>query len=213
MSSRLVRPGHTPSVRFILYLFLGALLCACGRSSPELPPLKSDAVILSFGDSLTYGTGAGEGQSYPDVLEQLTGKTVLNAGVPGEVSADGLKRLPSAVEKAAPDLVILCHGGNDFLRKFPKSQTENNLRAMIDYLRLKNIPLVLIGVPNFGILLRTHELYETVAEDLEVPLEADIIPDLLGDNSYKSDQIHPNAAGYRRMAEAMQALLIDSGAL
>ena len=62
-------------------------------------------------------------------------------------------------------------------------------------------------------MLSAAEFYETVAEDLAVPADLDIVPDLLGDNRYKSDLIHPNAAGYARMAEAVETLLREAGAL
>ena len=68
------------------------LLAGCTQSA-KLPPLAGDGVLLAFGDSLTFGTGAAEGESYPAVLERLTGLKVLNYGVPGEISAAGLARL------------------------------------------------------------------------------------------------------------------------
>ena len=187
----------------------------CSAPVEPLPRLSDDAVILAFGDSLTFGTGAKTHQSYPAVLETLTARTVINAGKPGEVSADGLQRLPREVESAQPDLVILCHGGNDFLRKLDKTKTKQNLRAMIEYLHGQDIPVVLIGVPDFGLFLSTADLYLEVAEEMGVPIEADIIPELLDakDFAFKSDRIHPNSAGYQRMAETMQTLLEKHGAL
>ena len=188
------------------------LFAACG-DTPRLAELDDDAVILAFGDSLTYGTGAKGHQSYPAVLENLTGITVVNAGLPGEESDAGLERLPKVVADEVPDLVILCHGGNDFLRKRSRENTEKNLRSMIDYLRAQDIPVVLLGVPEFGLLLSTADVYHLIADELDVPLEDDIIPDLLGQNKYKSDHLHPNADGYRLMAKAIRDLLVDSGAL
>lgn len=196
-----------------LALLVAGLLSGCGSSTEPLPRLSSDAVVLAFGDSLTFGTGAKPQQSYPAVLETLIGRTVINAGKPGEVSADGLRRLPREVESEEPDLVILCHGGNDFLRKLDKRKTKKNLLSMIEYLREEEIPVVMLGVPDFGLFLNTADIYLEVAEEMAVPIEADIIPDVGGDNRLKSDHIHPNAAGYRRMAETIQALLTQNGAL
>src|SRR5258708_9735054 len=98
-------------------LFLLALLAACGGGQPKLPPLAPDSVVLAFGDSLTFGIGANAGESYPARLEALIGRKVVSAGVPGEVSAQGLARLPSALEQAKPQLGILVHVRNDTLSK------------------------------------------------------------------------------------------------
>ena len=105
---------HCTTYLYMLLMLIGLTGCS---SDLELPPLNNDAVILSFGDSLTSGTGANKAESYPAYLEQLISRKVINAGVPGELSERGLKRLPALLEEHQPDLLILCHGGNDLLRK------------------------------------------------------------------------------------------------
>jgi len=198
--------------RFIA-AFVLVWLAGCGEEPLRLDKLDDDSVIVAFGDSLTYGTGAEEHQSYPAVLEELIGITVINEGVPGEQSRAGRKRLPKVVEAEQPDLVIFIHGGNDFLHKQPRSETEANLRAMIDYLHKHDIDVIMLGVPDAGVLLSTADVYEIVAEDMNVPMDDDIIPDLLSSNQYKSDHVHPNAKGYRKMAQALRDLLKEVGAL
>lgn len=189
------------------------MLVGCGGSQPQVRKLSEDAVIMAFGNSLTSGTGVGPGSSYPTVLQQLTGRAVVNAGVPGEVSASGLQRLPGVVDKARPALVILLHGGNDILRKRDLQETERNLRAMVGLLQERGIAVVLIGVPRPSLLLSTADFYDDVANDLDLPYDGNIVPELLGDNRYKSDTIHLNELGYRRLAEAVAGLLRRSGAL
>jgi acyl-CoA thioesterase-1 len=189
------------------------LLAACGRSSAELPKLHDDAVILAFGDSLTFGTGARPDASYPAVLARLIGRRVINAGVPGELSGAGLARLPKVLDRSRVDLVILCHGGNDILHRKDPVRTERNLREMVRVVRDRGIPVVLLAVPKPGLFLGPADFYDEVASELHVPIEDHILPGLLGDNRFKSDLVHPNAQGYRRLAAAVRRLLVEHGAL
>src|SRR5258706_11743946 len=119
---------QTPS-RFVLVLIAitVAWVAGCGGSKARIGKLERGATVLAFGDSLTFGTGAGAGESYPAVLARSTGLNVLNAGVPGETSAEGLERLPDVLEETQPKLLILCHGGNDFLRKMDDSGVASNV--------------------------------------------------------------------------------------
>jgi lysophospholipase L1-like esterase len=191
-----------------------ALLCACSDSTPRLPQLAENTVMLAFGDSLTYGTGASENQSYPAVLSQLTGRTVINAGLPGEVSAQGVERLPALLDRYRPQLLLLCHGGNDLLRRINTSITRSNIEAMIETARQRNIPVLLIGVPKPGLMfLDTADIYNEIAEKYKLVYEDEILPDVESDHALKSDQIHPNAEGYQRIAAALYQLLTRSGAL
>lgn len=193
-------------------ILLLCLLTACS-DSPKLSPLPPDGTVLAFGDSLTYGTGATDGESYPAVLQTLSGRAVINAGVPGEISAEGLARLPQALDEHLPRLLILCHGGNDFLRALGEKQAADNIRAMINLARSRGVEVVLMGVPKFGILLSPPEFYANLAEELKVPYEGDAIRSVLVDNSMKSDEVHPNAQGYRVIAETLMNLLRKSGAI
>jgi len=192
-------------VTFTLFFFL-VLFAGCD-SGPKITPLDQAAVVLAFGDSLTRGTGAAAGQSYPDGLSQLLGRPVINVGVPGEVSSAGLKRLPGMLDAHKPTLVILCHGGNDFLRRLDQEGTIRNLTAMVEMIRARGADVVLIGVPKLGFGLKVPTFYATLAEEQGIPFEGEILVDLLGDNSVKSDEIHPNATGYRLMAEAIHAVI------
>jgi len=198
-------------IAFITILFL---LTGCSEPPPRLPYLADDAVILAFGDSLTHGNGAGKGESYPAVLQRLSGRRVINAGVPGEQSDAGLDRLPEVLDDYQPQLLILCHGGNDMLRNKSMSALQANLEKMITLSRERGIPVVLLGVPRPAIFgMESAAPYVTVAKEMKLPFEATILPQVLSDNALKSDRIHPNAAGYRLIAEALYQLLKERGAL
>ena len=170
-------------------------------------------VVLAFGDSLTFGTGANPHESYPARLEALIGRKVIASGVPGEVSAEGLSRLSSALEETKPQLLILCHGGNDLLRKLDDGQAANNLRAMVRLAKARGAQVVLIGVPKPGLLPSAAGFYEDIAREFKLPYESAALRKILTDNSLKSDLVHPNAAGYARLAEAVAALLKKAGAV
>jgi lysophospholipase L1-like esterase len=177
----------------------------CGRGAGDLKRLPDDAVILAFGDSLTHGTGAPADQSYPDFLQRLSGYRVIKSGVPGEITAGGLARLPGELERHLPDLVLLCHGGNDLLRRLPEEETAANLSAMVDLIRAAGAQVLLIGVPKPGVLLRAHPLYERVAQSKRIAYEPEAVAEVLSSASLKSDPIHPNERGYRKIAEAVAA--------
>lgn len=188
------------------------LLAGCS-SQPELPQLSPDATILAFGDSLTYGSGAKQEESYPAVLSRLTGFEVINGGIPGEVTTAGLARLPGILDEIQPQLMILCHGGNDMLRQQDLNVAADNLRSMIRLARRQGISVILLAVPRPGVFLTPPGFYEQVAEEMGVPIESEVLPDILSTRSLKSDRIHPNRDGYRVMAEAVIQLMKETGAI
>ncbi len=199
----------------LVYLSLTILfLSACENPSPVFEKLSPDAIILAFGDSLTYGSGASQNETYPAILSALSSHEIINAGIPGEISRSGLYRLPSLLDEYQPELLILIHGGNDMLRRIPQQQTTDNLKQMINEAKLRNIKVVMLGVPEFKLfLLSSAEFYQLVADEHKVPIDLETLPKILSTNYLKSDAIHPNNKGYRLLAESIYNLLIDSGAL
>jgi len=196
----------------LIVLVLALAVAGCGER-PKLERLPSDAVVLAFGDSLTYGTGATEAESYPAQLEQLIGRRVVRAGVPGELTAQALARLPEMLDEHAPRLPLLCIGGNDFLRRLGNQQAEGNVRAMVKLARGRGVDVLLIGTPEPGFAVTPPPFYAAIAKEFRLPYEDGAIGDVLKDNALKSDPIHPNARGYRIIAERVAAALKKSGAL
>ena len=193
--------------------FLPVLVLLAGCAGSSLDPLNPGDVILAFGDSLTYGTGVAADLSYPAVLESISGYRVIRSGISGEISIAGLKRLPGVLEKEKPQLVVICHGGNDVLRRLSPGQTEANLRSMIKLVRQHGAQVILIAVPKISLFPSTWKFYDAIEEDTDIPIEFDILSELQRDSKMKSDPIHFNRAGYRKMAEAVRNLLQDNGAI
>jgi lysophospholipase L1-like esterase len=188
-------------------------LYGCGRRNPRLPRIDDNGVILAFGDSLTFGTGASAEESYPAVLAKLVARKVVRSGVPGETAAEGFARLPEVLEESAPQLVIFCEGGNDLLRRAEDNAVKESLRKSIRLIRERGTALVLLAPPRPGVFTDAPAFYAELATESGIPLEADILKTVLTDNSLKSDLIHPNAKGSRRIAEALAKLLKDAGAV
>jgi lysophospholipase L1-like esterase len=202
------------ALRVALFFLVLAVAASCGDSRKKaLAPLPADAVLLAFGDSLTYGTGAQEHESYPVQLEKMIGRRVVRAGVPGEVTAQALERLPAALEEHAPRLLLLCIGGNDFLRRLGTAQAAQNVREMVKLARGRGVEVMLIATPEPGLRVVPPEFYAEIAKEFGLLFEEDIIGEVLTDGSLKADTVHPNARGYRIIAERLAEQLKRSGAI
>lgn len=193
----------------IALLALLVLSPGCG-SQPGIKRLSESSVVLAFGDSLTAGTGAGRTESYPAVLAGPIGCRVVNAGVPGEETPAGLLRLPAVLQKEQPDLVILCEGGNDMLREKKDELIHKNLDAMVTKARQAGADVILIGVPKPGLLLKVPTFYQQVADKHNIPCDSKTLARIFSSPALKRDYAHPNAAGYRRLAEAIAILIRES---
>jgi lysophospholipase L1-like esterase len=162
-------------LRSLSVLAVSSLLAACGGSSPKLEKLGANDVVLAFGDSLTFGTGAAPEESYPADLERAIGLKVANAGVPGETSEEGLERLPLVLDAVKPKLLILCHGGNDFLRRLDERRAAENVRAMIVLARDRGIPVVLLATPKPGLPPSIPLFYGEISKELHLPFDDAVI--------------------------------------
>lgn len=197
-------------MRSLLVVILCFTLVGC--SNPQLPYLGENARLLAFGDSLTVGVGAAEGGDYPSHLSHLCGCEVINAGISGETSAGGRARFSEVLDETAPDMVILLEGGNDILRNRNKDALKTDLAAMIREAQGRQIPVVLVAVPDKRLFLSALPLYSELAQEFSLPLLDDTLPKLLSDSAMKSDNVHLNDAGYRVLADAIYELASQSGA-
>ena len=197
---------------------LGTALAGCGRSQGKAQPVPAGSTVLALGDSLTYGTGASAETSYPTVLAELTGWNVVNAGVPGDTSAQALARLPALLAEHRPKLVIVSIGGNDFLRKLPESDTRANVHAACKLALESGAQVLLVAVPRATVAaalgqMTDHALYAEVAKDLNIPLQREGWGEVLAQAELRSDQVHANAKGYAQFARSVQGTAATAGLL
>jgi lysophospholipase L1-like esterase len=187
---------------------LGAL-AACGPRKPLGRVVPAGATVLALGDSLTHGTGATPETSYPSVLAGLSGWQVINAGVPGDTSAQALQRLPALLQQHQPALVLVSIGGNDLLRRLPEADTRANLQRICELARDAGAQVLLLALPRPSVAaafigsLSDHPIYAEVSAALKVPLHAQGWAGVLADEALRADPIHANARGYAQMARAV----------
>lgn len=205
--------------RQVLQAIAGAaLLAACGRT-PKFSAVPAGSVVLAFGDSVTFGTGAAPGQDWPTLLAAMTGWRVINAGVPGDTAEAARQRIALLLEEHRPALVIVELGGNDFIRRRAQKLVKEDLRQILATIRGSGARAVLVAVPELSLLGAVTRrpddapIYAELAKEEKLPLIAEVFAEILARPELCADQIHPNAQGYRQMAEGFQTALKKLGVL
>jgi len=189
-----------------------ATVSEAGPSEPEAPPAARDGrpVVVFLGDSLTAGYGLAEEQAWPAVLEERFAEEgvafrAVNAGVSGDTSAGGLRRL-DWVLRTRPDVVVVELGANEGLRGLELGPVEENLRQVVRRSGEAGARVLLVGLripPNYGpdYTRRFAEIYPRVAAELGVPLVPFLLEGVGGEPSLNlGDGVHPNVEGHRRVA-------------
>lgn len=157
--------------------------------------------IICFGDSLTYGTGSTNGMDYPSQLSKMISKPVINAGIPGDTTESALQRLERDVLLRSPQIVLVTLGGNDLKNGIIKNVAFDNLKIIVRSIQDKGA-LVIIGgidIPFWG--KGFGDAYRDLCKELGAVLIPNVLEGIIGKANLMSDQIHPNNAGYTRMAE------------
>ncbi len=195
-----------------LLIALGATLAACDRK-PRHAPVPAGATVLAFGDSVTFGTGAGAGEDWPTLLAASTGWQVVNAGVPGDTAQAAQPRLPALLAQHRPAQVIIEIGGNDFLRRRSAAEVKADVRVLIQAAKASGAQVVLVAVPALSLMAAVAgrpsdaPLYAELADEEQVALVPEVFSSVLGDAALRADPIHPNAAGYQKMAQGLHQRL------
>ena len=216
-------------VKAIGFFCAACLLAGCGNEpAPEQPAASAPPAaaqpapdnrptIVAFGDSLTEGFGVDPARSYPAVLQRLidrAGKSyhVVNAGVSGETSMDGLARV-DLVLGYKPKIVIVEFGGNDGLRGVPVAVTRSNLEQIVERLQSGGVQVVLAGMklpPNYGpeYVAKFEALFPALAAKYRLKLIPFLLEGVGGNARFmQRDGLHPNARGYAMAAGNVMRVL------
>lgn len=198
--------------RTIIFTILGLLVTGIAgyflffhQSTPE-PIDLSKGPLIAFGDSLVYGVGATDGNDFVSLLSARIGIPIENFGRSGDTTETALARI-STITSEHPSLVIILLGGNDYLHKVPLDDTFKNLGVIVDTLQQNGATVLLIGVRG-GLLRDTYEeRFAQFAKEKDVAYVPNILDGLIGDERFMSDAVHPNNAGYMKVADKVEPTL------
>ncbi len=185
----------------LIALCVGLLYWAFGPEKAEIKNLHNPGLaVVAFGDSLTAGYGAGRENSYPSVLAKRISRPVVNLGLSGDTGAAAPVRLEYVLEQN-PYMVLIEFGGNDFMRGVGLEETEKSIRQIVDAVQQAGAIAVLVDTGGYSQMARYTKLYKRIAKETGSVFVPGILDGIFHQNKYKSDQIHPNAAGYEIVAD------------
>lgn len=194
--------------KFLFIMFI-AFVGLAGCEKVEIKNINSTGKnIICFGDSLTFGYGANQGEDYPAALAKLTGIPVINAGKDADTTYEALKRIESDVLNKEPRLVIIEFCGNDFLKKIPIKTTVENIRKMIAEIQGQGSMVAIVDI-SAGLFFKD---YGASFKNLSLQTNSIFIPKVMEgvitNPSMKSDFLHPNANGYKIIAQRINDAII-----
>ncbi len=186
--------------KYFLLLFsigLFSLFFSCNKNN-----VQGARTIVCFGDSLTKGYGAKNGKGYPYYLQQKVDCPVVNLGINGNTSADGLRRINDVLKyiHSSKTLVIVEFGANDFFQQVPLSQTKKNMEQIIDKLASAGATIIVVSTQDTE-LNDIYHMLKSVAENKKVEFVDGILNEFWNRRELFSDSVHPNEDGYKLVAE------------
>ncbi len=182
----------------LFYLFRG------GKSSIQNFP-NDHRTVVAFGDSLTAGYGASAGESYPDVLAQLIDRPVVNLGLSGDTAANAPTRLTSVLRER-PYMVLIEFGANDFMRRQSTQQAVSAVARIVDEVQAAGAIAVIVDTGGPGMSEYT-KAYKKLSKEKGALFVPGILKGIFFHKKYKSDQVHPNAEGYAKIAHKVHKVI------
>lgn len=193
-------------VIFLIIFCFGAFLFF--KKGSDVTNFPSDGTkVVAFGDSLVEGVGATTKGGFVELLSKQIKTPIVNLGVSGNTTVDGLKRIDE-IFKHDPKVVILLLGGNDYLKKFPREETFKNLEKMIDEIHSRGAIVLLLGVRGGVLKDNFKDLFEELVKEKKVAYVPDVLDGIVFDRSLMSDGIHPNEKGYEVIAKKVSPILL-----
>ena len=188
----------------ILLLFLALFAFGPRRNITNYPSNGTD--IIAYGDSLIEGVGSTAGGGFVSILSNKIGRPIINLGHKGDTTYEGLERI-RVVDNYNPKVVILLLGGNDYLKKISKDETEINLAKLIKSFQSKGAIVVLLGVRGGLIQDNFKSMYKRLSKQYGTAYVDDVLSGLIWNTNYMSDAVHPNDAGYALIAQKVYPIL------
>ena len=195
-----MRKIKIPSIVLGVFL-LGLIIFPAGCVKSDIANLESRGKnIVCFGDSITKGKGVNPAESYPAALAKMTSFPVVNAGINGDITSEGLKRVKTDVLDNDPFLVIIEFGGNDYLNKVPLEETIKNIEEMIKIIQARGVMVAIVDISNVLFMEEYRQEFQRLSNIYRAIFIPRILEDIVSNESLKSDAIHPNAKGYKIVA-------------
>lgn len=193
---------------FVLLLSFAWWFLSGGEETPVRNLGNGGTTLVAFGDSLTYGKGAPREETYPARLALLTGRNVVNLGVNGDTGAAAPRRLPEVLAQN-PYMVLIEFGGNDFMRGVSFEQTLSAIEQIIDEVQGAGAVAVLVDTGGYYGMKKYSKAYKKLAKEKGAVFVPGILDGIWGEKDLMSDQIHPNAAGYKLVADKVHKYIKD----
>lgn len=193
-------------ILLIAAIAIGAYFILKPLPTPKL--MLNNGPIIAFGDSLVYGFGSTENKDFVSLLSERIGEPIINLGVNGNTTKDGLYRIERVLGQK-PRLVILLLGGNDSLRQVSQEETFQNLSSIIEQLEANGAVVLLLGVQG-GVYNDPYKAqFEALAKKYDTGYVPNVMEGIFGNKALTSDPIHPNDAGYKKIADKVYPVLKD----
>jgi lysophospholipase L1-like esterase len=195
-----------PSVIAIIFLGFGTAVFTFFKPSKITNYPSAGTSIVMFGDSLIEGLGASIGRALPNLLSEMIHEKVINKGIHGQTSAQGLARINQVID-LDPKVVMVLFGGNDFLQNVPLHTTFKHIDEIVTTLQDYGAIVILLGIQG-GLLEDPYKLeFKKIAQKRGALYVSNVLEGLIGDTNLMSDQVHPNDIGYRMIAERIYPVL------